>query len=113
MSIVTLGTGDIIAAGTGWKALSAVAAFTGLFTLTLAVSYLVPIISAAAGRRELAGLVGILGRSVDGILERSWNGSDFSSLGPYLQSLCPMIERFTQQHLAYPALDSSSTQNGV
>lgn len=104
MNIVTLGTGDMVGATPRWKVLSVIAAFSGLFTITLAVTYLVPIISAAAHRRQLAGYLSTLGRSVDEVLERSWNGKDFSALRSHLQTLCPMIERFTQQHLAYPAL---------
>lgn len=45
-SVFTLGTGDFVGSSEGWRLTSAAASFTGLFVVTLAITYLLSVISA-------------------------------------------------------------------
>jgi hypothetical protein len=104
-TLFTLGLGDFRPEGAVWQILTAVCVAKGLLALTMAVTYLMPVLSAAAGRRQLAAEIHCLGSTPDGILELCWNGSSFAGVGDVLNNLTPSIILQSQQHLAYPALN--------
>lgn len=62
-TIFTLGTGDFVPAGDGWRITTALASFLGLFLVTLAITYLVSVVSAVVNRRSFAAAVHLLGDS--------------------------------------------------
>lgn len=103
-TLFTLGLGDFRPSGSVWQVLTAVCVGNGLLVLTASVTYIVPVLSAAAGRRQLAGQIHGIGSTPDGILRFAWNGSDFGALESELDALTPSIILLSQQHLAYPAL---------
>lgn len=103
-SLFTLGLGDYKPVGALWQVLTALCAANGLLAMTLAVTYLVPVLSAAAQKRQLAATVAALGATPSGLLRRNWNGHDFKGLGKPLSQLYPTILSLAQQHLAYPSL---------
>ncbi len=102
-TLFTLGLGDFRPDDDLWRFLTVFCAGNGLLAVTLAVTYLVPIVSAATEKRRLAILVGTLGGSPAEILLNSWDGERFALGGP-IDDLVPMIIQQGQQHLAYPAL---------
>ena len=103
--VITLGTGDVVPGGGGWQLLSAAGAFVGLFLLTLSITYLVSVVSAAVGRRALAGTISLSGETgVDVVLLHAGPDGVSPQLGTLLQSLEPQILQVTQQHLAHPVL---------
>jgi Ion channel len=103
-SLFTLGLGDYKPQGALWQFATATAAANGFILLTLSVTYIVPVVSAAVQKRTLAAHISFLGETPDEILLRAWTGSGFGSLGQDLTSLSPMIAATGQQHLAYPVL---------
>ncbi len=103
-TLFTLGLGDYVPAAGIWQILAALCSGNGLLTLTLSATYLVPVASAAAEKRHLAGVVHTLGATPAGILLRHWNGRDFAQLEAPLNDLSAMIVLQAQQFLAYPAL---------
>ena len=103
-TITTLGLGDFKPTGPLWQVLTAGCAANGLLALTLSVTYLVPVISAAVQKRQLALTMQGIGGTPRGILERCFDGEGFASLGSVLAALSPQIITIGQQHLAYPAL---------
>lgn len=103
-SVFTLGFGDYAFQVESWQLLSTVAGFSGLFIVTLAITYLTPVVQAATQRRQLAAYLTTLGRSPSEMLEHTWNGSDWSSLEPHLVSVTSQITYLDQRHLAYPVL---------
>ncbi|MBC7277198.1 potassium channel family protein [Nocardioides sp.] len=105
MTVITLGTGDFVADSTGWRVLSAVASFTGLFLVTLAITYLVSVLSAVVARRALAIHVRGLGLSAEDMVTRGWAGSGYSPMfEQQLIALTPIVATGAGQHLAYPVL---------
>ncbi|HEX2174917.1 MAG TPA: potassium channel family protein [Nocardioidaceae bacterium] len=102
----TLGTGDYVAATPGWRVVSAIASFTGLFLVTLAITYLISVVSAVVARRALAVAITALGTTADNVVLGGWTGHGFSS--SYTQHLVTLTEKLAaaaQQHLAYPVLN--------
>lgn len=105
MALFTLGTGDVAAASDGWRLVSVVTAFSGLFLVTLAITYLVSVISAVVARRALAMQVHALGGTPTEMLQLGWSGGRFSTVfEQQLTALCPGLNTAAEQHLAYPVL---------
>lgn len=104
-TIFTLGVGDFVPGGDGWRLLTAVATFSGLFLDTLTITYLVSVVSAVVQRRALALQAHALGSTAGTIVARGWNGETFSPA--FLQQLITLIGHLAttaEQHLAYPVL---------
>jgi ABC-type multidrug transport system fused ATPase/permease subunit len=105
MVLFTLGTGDVVAASDGWRLVSVVTAFSGLFLVTLAITYLVSVISAVVARRSLAMQVHALGGTPTEMLRLGWAGGRFTPIfEQQLTALCPGLNTAAEQHLAYPVL---------
>lgn len=103
-TVFTLGNGDYVPGDGLWQLATVVAVGTGLVLVTMAITYLVPVASAVAARRQLASYIASLGSTPQEIVGRGWNGSSFSSLSQHLTSLTPILHTSRQQHLAYPVL---------
>jgi hypothetical protein len=81
-----------------------VAAANGFFFVTLAVAYLLPLITAVIEKRQLAAYLTALGRRPEEMLVQAWTGRDFGVLPTHLVALVPMLTLLSQRHLAYPIL---------
>lgn len=104
-SLLSLGTGDIVAATPGWRTISVIATGTGLFTLTLSLAYFISVVSAATDRRVLAWRLSALGETPEEILIRAWRGDRFSpELGIVLSGFAEPTVRLAQQHVTYHVL---------
>jgi TM2 domain-containing membrane protein YozV len=100
----TLGVGDFVAGRNGWRVLTALTAFMDLFTITLSISYLVPVISNAGQKRSLARYMRSLGNFPQDIVINSFNGQDFKGYESQFAELSTMIFSYTQNMLTYPIL---------
>ena len=103
-TLYTLGIGDYVPQGALWQVLTALASLNGLFLVTLALTYLVPVVSAAAQEHQLAGTIADLGATPEEIIGRAWTGDGFEGLGQHLAPLISSIELHNQRHLIYPVL---------
>lgn len=119
--VFTLGVGDFVPGSGAWQIATAAASFLGLFLVTLSITYLVSVVSAAVTRRQLARSVHLSGETGAEIVLTHWNGEQVSSQFDSLaQTLTTQILQTTQQHLAYPVLhhfhataDSSSAPRAL
>lgn len=105
-TLSTLGIGDFKPNGTGWQVYTAVASFTGLFLMTIAITYFVPVLNADIKKRGLSLMLASMGGSPKEVLLNGWNGKDFSNLESQLQPVAEKIIQHGQQHLAYPVLSN-------
>lgn len=103
-TVFTLGNGDYRPGGGVWQLATVAATGTGLVLITLAITYLVPVASAVAQRRELASYIASLGNTPENLVVRSWTGDGFGSLPQHLVALAPLIHGARQRHLTYPVL---------
>lgn len=103
-SMSSMGNGDFQPQGAGWRLVTSVMTLSGLGSLTLTITFLLEVLSAAVQKRALAVYVQDLGGSPRTILERSWTGESFDSLEQHLVQLTGMVHLYAEQHLAYPVL---------
>lgn len=103
-TLVTLGNGGFAPSGTGWQLLTVVGAGMGFFIFTLAVTYLLSVLSAVASKRQCADYLASLGHSPQGIVLRHWRDDDCSDLAAHASTLLTSVTTLSQQHLTYPVL---------
>lgn len=103
-TLFTLGMGDIKPHGHVWQMAAAISAGSGFLLFGMALAYLVPVISAATQKRQVAVYIASLGRTPEDIVLRAWNGVDTTALAPHLQALTGMLALLGENHLTYPAL---------
>jgi hypothetical protein len=101
-TLFTLGNGDYVPAGPTWRVLTAVASFTGLFLVTLAITYLLPVVQAVAQKRSLAGRIHSLGSTGADIAAQARGPG--SSLERQLESVAADLTLHAERHLVYPVL---------
>ena len=102
-SAVVGGVGmDVSPASAPWHLAALAANVHGLFMLGLGIAYLIPVASAVAEKRKLAGHISTLGTSPAEMLARSWDGRKFGDLNLHLLALVPELALLAQRHLAYP-----------
>ncbi|CCG03822.1 potassium channel family protein [Blastococcus saxobsidens] len=105
MTLSTLGVGDFVAGTAGWRVASAVAGFSGLALMTLAITYLLSVTSAVVSRRALATRLHALGDSAQGIVLGGWDGKGFEpAFVQQLVQLPGQLVAVAEQHEAYPVL---------
>ncbi len=104
-TVLTLGTGDYVPVGTWPQVATVLAAFTGLFLVTLSITYMLNVVSAVVDQRSLAAQVALLGDSGADVVRR-WAGRPGGTdlLEAQCTGLAPRVVRLGQQHLAYPVL---------
>ncbi|MFP8961948.1 potassium channel family protein [Streptomyces nanhaiensis] len=104
-TVFTLGIGDYVP-DTAWaQVATAVASLSGLFLITLSLTYLVQVVQAVVHKRVLAQQIHALGQDAAGIVAAGWTGDGFSSMfNQHLVSLTEPLLRLGEQHLAYPVV---------
>lgn len=103
-TLFTMGNGDFSPNGAGWQIATALASGSGLFTATLAITYLVSVVSAAVSGRAFAAEVDGLGSTPADVVSAGWDGTRYGDLALPLQSLGSQLTKLSQQYLAYPVL---------
>lgn len=100
----TMGNGDYIGASPGSKIYLSVLAVMGLIMITVALTYLVQVLSSVTSKRVFAGSVSSMGATPEQLLLNAWNGEDLSSLNQHLVQLSTQVTTLGEHHLAYPVL---------
>ena len=103
-TLSTLGLGDIEPEGNFWDILTAILSFTGLILISIAITYLIPVVSAEITKRKISVNINTLGGSVEEILLNYWNGKDFKELEQPFIPLIDSIILHAQNHKAYSVL---------
>jgi hypothetical protein len=104
-TLITLGVGDYVAVGPPWRTVTAGAGFSGLFLVTLAITYLISVVSAVVTRRAAAVHIHALDEEPAGIVVAGWTGHDFSAaFVQHLVSFTGRLAEVAEQQPAYPVL---------
>lgn len=104
-TVFTLGVGDFVASTATGRLVTALASFSGLFLITLAITHLISVVSAVVTRCAIAIHINALGDTASDIIARGWTGDAFSSA--FVQQLVALtgeLAATAEQHLAYPVL---------
>lgn len=110
-TLSTLGLGDIEPDGAFWEILTSILSFTGLILISIAITYLIPVVSAEIEKRKVSVYITTLGCSVEEILLNHWNGKDFKQLEHSFANLTTMIILHAQNHKVYSVLHFFHTSN--
>ncbi|MGY1707393.1 ion channel [Geodermatophilus sp. SYSU D00697] len=104
-AVSTLGVGDFVADSPLWRVMTSVASFGGLALVTLAITYLLSVVSAVVTRRALATQITALGSTGAEVVAAGWSGGSFSpAFTQHLVGLVAPLATVVQQHFAYPVL---------
>ena len=103
-TLFTLGNGEFRPGGGGWQLATVAAAFSGLALVSIAITHMVMVTSAASEGRLLALTISDLGASPQEILERHWDGTRFGLLPEALGQLSARVNDHVERHRAYPTL---------
>jgi Ion channel len=110
-SVFTLGNGDYVPQPGLWQLATAAMAGSGLFLITLAITYLLPVLSAVVEKRALASQINALGNHASQVVTTAWDGNGFAELAPQLMAVTSSLGRLAEQHLAYPVLEYFHTSD--
>lgn len=100
----SLGIGDYVPNGAPWEVLTSIAVISGLGLTTMAITYLVPVVTAVTARRTQANLIAALGRTPQDIVIAGWRQRSFRFLDEQLPRLAEGITLTAERHLSYPVL---------
>ena len=103
-SLFTLGNGDFTPQGHLWQALTAVASGTGIFVLTLAITYLLSVLSAQVEQRSLASLVLGLGGGPAALVKTLRGDGSWAGFDKFAFDVSARFGQTSEKHLAYPVL---------
>lgn len=103
-TILTLGMGDYHPAGSTWQIATVLAVANGFMIVTLAITYLIPLVSAGTDKRRLAAHLHALGPSPQDLLVGTWDGESFAALGRDLAGMTSELLLYQQRHHTYPVL---------
>lgn len=103
-SVFTLGNGDYIPDGGAYQLAGAGTVASGMFLVTLAITYLLSVISAVVTKRSFASHVSSFGDTPEEFVITAWDGAGFGALAPQLATLTATLGQISEQHQAYPIL---------
>lgn len=115
-TLTSLGNGDLKSGSDVWRIVSNIMGMNSMVFISLGISYLLPVLQAVIDKRTLAVYINRLGESPQEIIEKGYNGKDFSPLYDRFQQLEEMILKHAERHLAYPILHyfhSNKTSHAV
>ncbi len=99
-----LGYGDYVPEGRAARWASVSSAFTATFLLTISLSYLMPVVSAALAKRRLARNIRSLGANVREIVAHSWADDNGDFANTWWGNVFEQVTLHSEQHLIYPVL---------
>lgn len=102
--MTTLGNGELRPVGPLARTASVAAALTGLGVTTLAITYVIPVLTSVITSRRVARTISSLGTRPDEILATAWDGTDLTRLNRPLSDLAAPLAELSQRFMAYPVL---------
>ncbi|WP_243397344.1 ion channel [Crocosphaera subtropica] len=100
----TMGNGDTYPQGDVWELAASFTTFSGMFMITLVVSFVLSVIGGVTTKRALASQITGLANSSEDFLINSWDGKQFAGLDLFLMSVSSQVGELAEQQLAYPIL---------
>ncbi len=109
-TVFTLGNGDFAPQG-WWRIITILSVASGFVLITLVVSYVLSVVSAATAARALAGQITAMGDCAESFVLSEWDAQGFPTLAVHLNTIATQLGSITDQHLAYPLLHYFHTAN--
>lgn len=102
--LIGRGSSSLAPDAIGWSTLEALMSLSGVALITLALAWILPVVSAVVQKRAFAARISALGGSPQEIITRAWNGRNLGDLNLQLLPLIPEVSLLAQRHLAYPVM---------
>jgi len=103
-ALTTLGTGDYIPGNGPWAVLSVLVAFNGLALITLAITYAIPVVQAAAEKRTVSVRFALWGATRQRVLAQLDHEGAYQAFHDHLAAAASELIDVTQKHMSYPIL---------
>ncbi len=103
-TMFTLGNGDYTPNGSAYQIAGVATVASGMVLITLAITYVLSVISAVVQKRSFASQVSSFGESAEEFVATTWDGTSFGALAPHLAALTSSLGVLAEQHQAYPIL---------
>ena len=103
-TISTLGNGELRPGEGLWQIFTVLASLSGLTLITLAITYVAPVLDAVVRKRQVARVIHGYGKTTEDALRQGWDGQSFDRMTTHLANLAPELAGLAQQHMAYPIL---------
>src|SRR5206468_6355897 len=103
-TLFTFGNAEYVPNGPRWRCMTVLTGAIGLGTATLAITYLMQVLSSVVLKRTLGAYVSDTGGTPAAIIGRAWTGENWDGLELFMAQLTTMLHTVTEQHLAYPVL---------
>lgn len=103
-TISSLGYGEWVPSGPPWTFVSTLATLAATIILTVSLSFVLSVVSAAVERRGLATSIYAMGGTEEEIIRNAKLDDPQGSLKNYLLGLASAIDQQGLRHLAYPVL---------
>lgn len=103
-TLLTLGNGEFRPEGVLWQLATVLAVANGFAVVTLAISYVVPVVSAATEKRQMAAYVSTLAANPQQLLIDAFDGHGVGALDGAFADLPQEIALYSQRHHTYPML---------
>ena len=100
----TAGNGDYSPNGDIWQVMAALTNMTGMLLATLAITYVLSVVSAVVGKRAFASQLTAFGGAAAEIVLRGRNGRDLRSFDLPLNGLSSQLSQMSEQYRAYSIL---------
>ncbi|WP_341953821.1 ion channel [Salinibacterium sp. TMP30] len=103
-TLTGLGYGDLVPDGYPWTAIATTMALLGTFVLTLSLSYVISVVSAAIARRAMASGVRALGDNPVSVVRHAQLDDPVNSMQNYVASVASLVSKAAESQRAYPVL---------
>jgi len=103
-SMFTMGNGDFGPSGETWMVATSLTTASGMLFVTMAVTYVLSVLSAVVDKRSFASTTLGFGDPGERIVLNAWNGEDLHALDLPLDTFTSGVSRLAEQHKAYPIL---------
>ena len=103
-AMFTMGNGDFSPADGLWQLLASLVNGSGMFLVTLAITYVLSVVSAVVDKRAFASSVHALGRDGAALVLSGWSRGDLHALDRQLAQLSSQLAGLAEQYLSYPVL---------
>lgn len=110
-TLSTLGVGDYASTSNLWRMMTALYSFTGLWLITMAITYFFSVLSGVVNDRQLGVMLSSLGESPQQVVLNSWDGKTFDRLVKQGSDLAALLIKHTQNHKAYPVIHYFHTRS--
>lgn len=103
-TLSSIGYGDLVPSGLPWTVFSTSITLLTTMVLTISLSYVISVISAAIKRRSVASSVRALGSSPSEVARHAQLGEPGHSMHTHLSAVASVVSEAAEQQVAYPVL---------